>query len=186
MRVFLAVDVDSEVRKKIAALERELRPAIKSARWVREEGLHLTLRFFGEISQAKAESVAEALSRAFAGLPGFTMEIRGCGVFPDGRRPRVLWVSVEKPPEALFALQSRAEAVARTLGFDPEKRRFEPHLTVARFRGPVRNIDSILVACRERAFGVTSTAEATLYESHLSPSGASYRKLRSYRLEPVG
>jgi 2'-5' RNA ligase len=182
MRVFLAVDLDSEVRGRLAELERELRALARHARWVRPEALHLTLRFFGEVSAERVESLAASLSGALAGLPAFALDFRGCGVFPDRGNPRVLWVGVPKPPEALFELQSRAEAVARGLGYAPEGRGFEPHLTVARFRGPERGIDSILSSCRDRDFGRTDILEAVLFESRLSPSGSSYERLRIYPL----
>lgn len=182
MRVFLAVDLDSELQGRLAELERELRPLARRARWVRPEGLHLTLRFFGEVSAEGVESLAASLSEAFAGLPAFALDFRGCGVFPDRGDPRVLWVGIPKPNAALFELQSRAEAVARALGFAPERRRFEPHLTVARFRGPETGVDSILSSCRDRDFGRTEIEEAVLFESRLSPAGSSYERLRVYPL----
>jgi 2'-5' RNA ligase len=185
MRVFLAVDLDSEVRGRLAELERELRPLAGRARWVRSEGLHLTLRFFGEVPVDGIESLAARLSEAFVGLPAFVLEFRGCGVFPERGNPRVLWVGVQDPPRAIFELQSRAEAVARALGFEPERRPFEPHLTVARFRGPERGIDSILSSCRGRDFGRALVGEAVLFESRLSPLGSTYRRLRVYPLTPA-
>ena len=181
MRVFLAVELDSRIRGRLEGLERELRPLAR-LRWVRPEGLHLTLRFFGEVSAEGVESLAASLSESFAGLPAFALDFRGCGVFPDRGDPRVLWVGVPTPNAALFELQSRAEAVARALGFAPERRRFEPHLTVARFRGPERRIDSILSSCRDRDFGRTEIEEAVLFESRLSPAGSSYERLRVYPL----
>jgi 2'-5' RNA ligase len=182
MRVFLAVALDSSVRGKLAALERDLRPLTRRARWVRPEGLHLTLRFFGEVSAEAVEALATSLAEAFLGLPAFALHIRGCGIFPDRRRPRVLWVGVPEPPPALFELQSRAEAVARAQGFAPEKRRFEPHLTVARFREPEKVIESILSSVEDRDFGRTEIEEAVLFESRLSPAGSSYERLRAYPL----
>jgi 2'-5' RNA ligase len=186
MRIFLAVDIDAEIRGRLAELERELRPRLRTARWVREDGLHLTLRFFGEVSEEAFEALALVLSSALAGIPCFRLDVRGCGVFPDRRRPRILWVGVEKPPPALLELQSRAEAAARARGFAPEVRRIEPHLTIARFRGPENDLDSVLSQVQERSFGVTSVAEAVLYESRLSPKGATYRRLRRFSLEPLG
>jgi len=182
MRVFLAVELDSEVRRRLAELGCELCPLTRRARWVRPEALHLTLRFFGEVAAEGVEPLAASLSKAFAGLPAFALDFRGCGVFPDRRNPRVLWVGVPGPPPALFELQARAEEVARALGFAREKRRFTPHLTVARFRGPERGIDSVLSPCGARDFGRTAIEEAVLFESRLSPSGSSYEKLRVYPL----
>ena len=185
MRVFLALDLGSEVRGKLAELGRELRPLARRVRWVRPEAMHLTLRFFGEASSSDVESLAARLGEAFAGLPAFVLEFRGCGVFPDRGNPRVLWVGVPEPPPALSELQSRAEAVARVRGFAPERRPFAPHLTVARFRGPERGIDSILSSCQGRDFGRTPIDDVVLFESRLSPAGPSYLRLRVYPLSRV-
>ncbi len=185
MRVFLAVDLDSHVRERLAELERELRPLARRARWVRPEGLHLTLRFFGEVSAEAVETLASSLANAFNGLPAFALRFRGCGVFPDRRKPRVLWVGVPEPPPALFELQSRAEAVAPSRGFPREPRRFDPHLTVARFREPEKRIESILSSVEDRDFGGTEIQEAILFESRLSPAGSSYQRLRSFHLRPL-
>lgn len=185
MRVFLALELDAEVRGRLAELGREIRPLAPRARWVRPEAMHLTLRFFGEVSADRVETLGARLSEAFAGLSAFALEFRGCGVFPDPGDPRVLWVGVPEPPPALFELQSRAEAIARAFGFAPERRRYEPHLTVARFRGPERGIDSILRTCGDRDFGRTPIDAAVLFESRLSPSGSSYLGLQVYPLNRV-
>ncbi len=186
MRVFLAVAVDSELRGRLAVLERELRPLSPRARWVRPEGLHLTLRFFGDVPDEGIDSLEAELGEAFRGLRAFALHFCGCGVFPDRRKPRILWVGVRDPPSALLELQSKAESVARALGFAAEGRPFDPHLTVARFREPAKGIDSILGSCRDRDFGAVDVAETILFESHLSPAGSSYRKLSAYPLAPVG
>jgi 2'-5' RNA ligase len=138
------------------------------------------LRFFGEVPPREVEALAAGLAEAFAGIPRFTLDFHGCGVFPDRRKPRVFWVGVRNAPPSLFELQSRAEVVARALGFAPERRPFEPHLTIARFRGPERGLDSILSGCGSRDFGLSEVAEAILFESRLWPSGASYEKVRTY------
>jgi len=147
--------------------------------------MHLTLRFFGEVPAESVETLGARLSEAFAGLSAFDLDMRGCGVFPERGNPRVLWVGAPDAPGALFELQSRAEAAARALGLAPEKRRFEPHLTIARFHGPERGIESILSSCRARDFGRTPVEEAVLFESRLSPAGSSYLRLRVYPLSPT-
>ncbi len=184
MRVFLAIDLDGAVRGRIAELaDVGSEPSlVRRARWVRPEALHLTLRFFGEVPVEGVESLGAALAEALAGLPAFALALRGCGVFPERGRPRILWVGLASPPKALFELQSRAEACARALGFAPEKRRFEPHLTVARFRERERDPGSLLQAFRDRDFGVSAVTEAILFESELSSSGARYRRLRVFPL----
>ena len=183
MRVFLAVEIDAGVRAKIAAIPRELSSLTGRARWVRPEGLHLTLRFFGEVPPEGVETLGAKLAEALAGLPAFELEFRGCGVFPERGRPRVLWMGVPDAPKALFDLQSRAEACARALGFARETRRYEPHLTLARFREHERSAGSILEVLEKRSFGVSSVGEAILFESRLSTSGSRYERLRAFSLE---
>jgi 2'-5' RNA ligase len=184
LRVFLAVEIDAGVRAKIAEIPRELASLARRARWVRPEGLHLTIRFFGEVSPEGAETLGAKLAEALAGLPAFELELRGCGVFPERGRPRVLFVGVAQAPKALFDLQSRAEACARSLGFEGEARRYEPHLTLARFRERERSAGSILEALENRSFGVSVAFEAVLFESRLSSAGARYERLRVFPLEP--
>jgi 2'-5' RNA ligase len=178
LRVFLAVELDARVRGKIAELARELPSLAPRARWVRPEGLHLTLRFFGEVPPRAVESLGARLAEDLAGLPAFDLEFRGCGVFPPHGRPRVLWVNVAHPPKSLFDLHFRAEACARALGFAAETRPFSPHLTVARFRERERSVGSILEAFENRSFGVSPVEEAILFESRLSSSAARYERLR--------
>jgi 2'-5' RNA ligase len=189
MRVFLAIDIDERLRRRLGDLSRDLRSHTRRARWVRPEALHLTLRFFGEISPLTADSLGRKLSEALAGLPAFSLEFFGCGVFPERRNPRVLWVGVRSAPKPLHELQRKAEAAAIALGFAPEGRDFEPHLTIARFRGPERGIEAVLSKYREISLGTLSVEEATLYQSHLSPAGSRYEPLRRFPLlsaEPVG
>jgi 2'-5' RNA ligase len=185
MRVFVAIDLDREVRDRLEKLESELRPLLRRARWVPAENLHLTLRFLGEATKDAADAVTAGLREALAGTPGFVVSVCRAGVFPDRRRPRILWVGLSGPGTELEDLQSRVERVVRGAGFPPEKRRFEPHLTLARFREPERQVDSVLRDVSERDFGGTSVREVVVYESVLSRGPACYRPLGRIRLGAV-
>jgi 2'-5' RNA ligase len=177
LRVFLAIDLDPEVRDRLEKLESELRPLLRRVRWVPAGNLHLTLRFLGEATKEEADAVAVGLQKALITTPGFVVTIRGAGVFPDRRRPRILWVGVAGRETELEDLQSRVERAATDAGFPREPRRFEPHLTLARFREPERQIDSILRGLSERDFGESAIREVVVYESVLSSGPASYRPL---------
>jgi 2'-5' RNA ligase len=181
LRVFVAIDLDPEVRGRLNDLVGELRPRFRGARWVPAENLHLTLRFLGDAAEAAVDAVANGLAAELASTQGFVVEVRGMGVFPDRRRPRILWVGVAGPGRDLEDLQSRVERVSREAGFPPDRRRFEPHLTLARFREPVKNVDSALSAS-EDSFGETAVGEVVIYESVLSGGPAVYRALRRIRL----
>lgn len=185
MRTFIAIDLPESLH---AALHREqsaLRRAAPEARWTRPEGVHLTLKFLGEITDRQGEEVREALA-ALAPFEKFSVEVKGFGFFPDSRRPRVFWVGVEAPP-ALAELARKVEQALARLGFAPENRPYKPHLTLARFKEP-RPQPALLAALHERTQGTTDAfslgrfevSEFFLYESKLTPAGAEYRKLARF------
>lgn len=183
MRAFFAIDLAPEVKEEIEKLEVELRPRLRRARFVPTENLHWTLRFLGETTPERVDAVARALGREISGRGSFVLDVRGLGLFPDRKRPRVLWVGVATPPDALFDLHESIERVARGAGFAPETRRFEPHVTLARFREPSRGVASIVEPLRERAFGNSVVREVVLYQSHLSPQGSRYLPLERFALQ---
>lgn len=178
MRVFLALELGEDLRAGVEALLRELGPRLRQARWVPPENVHLTLRFLGETSEEVVRGLVERLRPALDGVPPFAVTFAGLGVFPDPRRPRVLWVGVPSPPPALFEAQSAIERAVREAGLSPERRPFEPHLTVARFRRPERRVGAVLDAFpTDRVLGTLDVSEVTCFESELGREKASYRPL---------
>ena len=184
MRGFVAIDLADAVR---AALEREqarlraecLRNDI--IRWARPEGVHVTLKFLGEIPSERAAAVTAALE-PLGDFATFEVEVKGFGFFPNASHPRVLWAGLEAPP-ALEDLAARVEKALAPLGFPPEDRAFRPHLTLARFREPKADprLLAALDECRDRSFGRFAINEFFLFESKLKPSGAEYRKAAAFR-----
>src|ERR1700674_3458375 len=106
MRLFVAMDIPEDVRSALGALVTRLRPAGLNARWVRIEGLHVTLKFIGETSAEKTEMIKTALA-SISPRTQIPMNFRGLGFFPNGRRPRVLWAGIEAGAD----LAALAEAV---------------------------------------------------------------------------
>jgi 2'-5' RNA ligase len=148
-------------------------------RWQDDEQLHLTLRFVGEVERPVAEDLAAALGRVRA--PRFDLRIKGVGRF-DQRSSGALWAGVE-PREPVAALAAKIERVCLTVGLEPERRAFHPHLTLARWKG-WRSSDAEAFVARHRAltsdpFAVDAFA---LFESHLSRHGAHYEEVESYPL----
>jgi RNA 2',3'-cyclic 3'-phosphodiesterase len=180
MRVFIAVDLPSHVRKTLADVQHELRPLSNSVRWVAPESIHITLKFIGEMPEKRLEEVDTEL-RGFTWKP-FTITVRGVGFFPGKRSPRVLWAGMEAPTMKDMAeeLDTRMER----LGFDKEKRAFRPHITLGRARDT--RIDSALVTAsepyQEYDFGSFVADRVFLFQSTLNPSGAVYEKLKEYLL----
>jgi 2'-5' RNA ligase len=174
------LDIPDEVRTAIGALIVKLRGTCRSARWVRIEGAHITLKFIGEVSGEKIADIKTALATVPFPTP-IKMTFRGLGFFPDARRPRVLWAGIEASAE-LGALAAAVETALEPLGIAREKRAFSPHLTLARFESP-RGLDALNAAIAEAGpleFGRTIANEFHLYESVLKRSGAEYTRLATY------
>ena len=190
MRVFLAGELSSTVRDRIAALQDEWKPRIQSARWVRGENLHLTLRFLGEVEPSVVAALVATLPQSVRGCQPFSFSLRGGGCFPNAKRPRVVWVGVDPVPDELHRLQRAADKAVQPHGFGPEGRGFEPHLTIARFKPskpskPLeKSVAPLMKALEGRDFGETRVSEVVLFESRLSPRGASYHAVERFRLGP--
>ena len=152
-----------------------------SVRWVRNESMHLTLKFLGEVSEERLGVIGDSLRRI--AVPRFGVTIREIGFFPNARSPRVFWAGVGS--EALIQLETEVEECMAELGFGPSRRQFSPHLTLARARGCNR-IGPKLVesarAFRHQDFGYFETDRFALYRSRLEPSGAVYSRLDEYVL----
>ncbi|MEZ0333094.1 MAG: RNA 2',3'-cyclic phosphodiesterase [Gemmatimonadales bacterium] len=133
MRLFAAVPLPEPARSEVAGLLDRLRRHELPVRWVRDEGLHLTLKFFGEVPSERLEVIEEAIRQANEGSTPLPMRLDDLGAFPNPRRPRVLWVGLEAPP-ALELLQDRLERQCEAIGFAPEGTPFRPHITLGRVR----------------------------------------------------
>jgi len=150
------------------------------ARWTRPEGIHLTLKFLGEISDEQVAEVARAL-RQIKSFEPFSVVVRGFGFFPDARRPRVFWAGLDAPA-ALAELAARVESAMAPLGFPPENRTFSPHLTLARFKvpRPQAKLQELVRGQGGAVLGGFEVSECFLWESQLLPQGAQYRKVLSF------
>lgn len=174
MRLFAAIPIPSPAREAIARLLDELRAEGWPVRWVRSEGLHLTLKFFGEVSPDRLDAIAEALRFAAAGVPPLSLAVTSLGAFPTPQRPRVIWVGLDAPGE-LELLQDRIERGAEALGFPTEGAPFRPHVTLGRVKEGFRLPPEARRRFDGAPLGVECLAgEVVLYESRLAPTGPVY------------
>jgi 2'-5' RNA ligase len=190
MRLFVALDIDAEIRERIASFRNQMRALAPQVRWVGPETFHVTLQFLGETR--KVEEIRRALEEVET--ESVQLAFRGAGFFPSPKAPRVFWVGIESDQR----LQILAESVAnltRPLGFERDSGPYTPHLTLARSGSgrprPVPGERSALGFERVRDelaklpapdFGTMTAHDFFLYASHLSPEGAHYEKRASYRL----
>ena len=182
MRLFIATALPAPVISSVSAMRNELTAESESVRWVRNESLHLTLKFLGEVSEDQIDRIDNSLGNIE--IAPFTVRVAGIGFFPNEQAPRVLWAGVRS--KRLRALADLVEGHMVELGFKAGNREFNPHLTLARSRRDNR-IEGRLVEkalpFRDRRFGRFETDRFFLYESRLESSGAVYTKRREYVLE---
>jgi 2'-5' RNA ligase len=181
VRLFIAIEIPSDVRNALAALVKELQKTAPKAKWVRPENLHVTLKFLGSTEEAKRDQIEDTLKAIRSPQP-VSLEFRGLGFFPNQKRPRVLWAGIESSAN----LRPLAEDIDRSmhgLGFPLEERRFTPHLTLARFdpAGLPPNLASAVKQHTSRGFGSLNAREFHLIESRLKPTAAEYTTLQSFR-----
>jgi 2'-5' RNA ligase len=178
LRLFIAVPASPEAIAATVSLLDGVRATHSDAvRWVRPEGLHVTLRFLGATPPARVGPLGAAIAAAARGEPPFEVALAGAGAFPDVRRPRTLWLGIAAGADRLAGLATRLEAPLAELGWAPEGRPFRPHLTVARTRSSdaaTRATTDALVAAAAD-WRVTFRAEAVrLYRSRLGHGPARY------------
>lgn len=180
MRLFVALDIPEETRNALRELVAKFASVARGARWVRPEGVHLTLKFIGWIANAKVPEIEKRLARV---RPHARVHVafRNFGFFPNEKRPRVFWVGVEAGQE-LAALAAKIETELEPLGVPKEGREFTPHLTLARFKTNegLAEMRSMLASLPSPDFGSMEATEFQLYESVLKSGGARYTKLASY------
>jgi len=183
-RTFVAIELDEELREALGRLQGLLRQKVASGclRWVRPEGIHLTLKFLGDTSPAQVEQVKDALALAAAGVPPFEFTVGGVGCFPNTRRPRVVWVGVHEPTGALKRLRDAVEAQVAPLGFPTESRPFSPHLTLGRVhrrasKSEVQELGAVIAASAVGNIDEMHVGEVCYIKSDLQPGGAVYTTL---------
>jgi 2'-5' RNA ligase len=184
MRTFVAIDIPEEIRARIQELMESLRRAPADVRWSRPEGLHITLKFLGEIPVDQVDRVKLSL-QSLQSAESVAITITGAGFFPSERAPRVLWLGIEAGPE-LGKLAASVERSLLPLGVPKEDRPFSPHLTLGRIRtangiGPLRDL---LTRQEPLRMGPFLATEFFLYESQSSSGGSTYRKIARYPLAP--
>ncbi|MFQ6030372.1 MAG: RNA 2',3'-cyclic phosphodiesterase [Dehalococcoidia bacterium] len=138
LRVFIALDLPEAAKEALARTIDQLQKCIAGGvRWVDPGGIHLTLKFLGNIDASLENPLFDAMARAAEGFPSFGIYLEGLGAFPNQRQPRVLWAGAAGDLEMLSQLQGRVEHEISPLGFPREQRGFNPHLTLGRVRDRV-------------------------------------------------
>jgi 2'-5' RNA ligase len=175
IRTFICIELPDSVKQKMELLENQLRGVDAQVSWVKPSNVHLTLKFLGGVPSHKIDRVSEALEHASHDTPAFEIEVAGAGCFPSPRSPRVLWIGLAGVPDPLLRLYTNLEDELATVGFQREKRRFAPHLTIGRLRSPRNGAE---LAQKLMAMGFESekfvARQVIVMRSQLKPTGSIY------------
>jgi 2'-5' RNA ligase len=174
-RLFVAIRPPQEVRAPLI----DLMEGVAGARWQSEDQLHLTLRFIGEVDARLADDIDTALQSVRH--PRFDIGLSGLGVFDRRGYPAALWAGVA-PHEPLKALHKKIGHALERAGVPPERRAYLPHITLARFGRGGASLELLLTSAGGLSSAPFTVEEFRLYESHLTPAGATYTPVARYSL----
>jgi len=188
IRTFIAIELPQTIVSFLAGIQDRLKSSGMSARWVRPENIHLTLKFLGNIHTEDIDNAIAAMDRAVAGKGPIHLKTGQLGVFPNRRRPRVLWAGIGGQSERLCRLHDTLEEHFNLMGFPKETKPFRGHLTLGRFKGRIDTTS--LRSVKDETAAMQSTpfiADAIcLFKSDLKPGGAVYTKLDRKALSGTG
>ncbi len=188
IRAFLAIELPEDVKSILRELTERLdRAGIGGLKSVRPENIHLTVKFFGNVSANRVDSIVGALTPAARGIQPFTLRLGNVGAYPNSRNPRVLWVGLDGDVVSLREAHRRIENALGDINIKPDSRRFSPHLTVARLRDRAspserrRAAELLLNAAYQTGHPIT-VERLSLMRSILRPEGPQYTTLADIAL----
>ncbi len=179
LRLFIAVELSDRQKREVFELQQRVKQYIDGARWVRFDGMHLTLKFLGDTDENQIGQISEALNKSSEPLKPFVLRYGGCGVFPGPQKARVLWLGVKEGAAQVIFLAENLEESLSECGFQKEKRPYHPHLTIGRLRNPPPKDMIMKYIESENTFlsSAVETPNVALFQSKLSPQGAEYTAL---------
>jgi 2'-5' RNA ligase len=190
IRTFIAIELDESIQDGLTRLQEQLQGEAPrgSVRWVRPGGIHLTLKFLGDVPADQIGEITGALQKSCQGFAPFSLSCGGLGCFPNLKHPRVVWVGVQEETGTLAQLHKAIEENVAPLGYPTEKRKFSPHLTLGRVRrqvgsGDRRRLGELVGASETGSLGQMEVRSVNLMRSDLQPSGAVYTRLAEVELK---
>lgn len=180
IRAFIACDVPESILEKTSKVRDGLEKIDADVSWARISGIHITLKFLGDIEEKNIDGVAAVIAEKAKGQRPFDVNVRGSGAFPNLKNMRVVWLGMEDGEKGLSHLRQALDDGLKALGFEPEEREFRPHLTLGRVKGS-GNKEELAMAVsmlKDIEIGTFNIDRIMLYKSELRPTGAVYTKLR--------
>lgn len=174
-RLFVALRLPGGINARLVALM----GGIRGARWQSEDQLHLTIRFIGEVDRHRARDVHAALGGVHH--PPFALSLSGLGAFDRRGTPTALWAGVE-PQAPLKALHNKVDQALARVGIGPDRRAYQPHITLARLKPNAGSVEALIEAAGSLTSEPFDVRDFCLYESRLAADGPSYAILERYSL----
>jgi 2'-5' RNA ligase len=186
IRSFLAFELPLEIKRTVKQVSEDVRRSKLNVKLLNVDNIHLTVVFMGNIKTEDIPAIEREIKRGCAGFDPFDISLKGLGLFPNARRPRVLWLGIECETERMSSLKTDLQERLRIYGVKEEKREFRPHLTLGRFRKSNRSsspLEGIITRYKGLESPVFTLKELVMFKSKLTPKGAEYTKLASWPLK---
>jgi 2'-5' RNA ligase len=185
IRSFLAFELPGEIREQVRQVSEELKKTKMDVRWVKPDNIHLTIVFLGDVREGDISAIGREIEQVCFGFHPFDFCLKGLGLFPDRRRPRILWAGYDGDVERITSLRDVLHERLMPFEIKEEKRDFKPHLTLGRFRNPVKadpQLDGILSRHESLSSPCFQVSELILFKSELRPQGPEYTRLESWAM----
>jgi len=184
IRTFVAVGLDEELRSGISAVAERVKKLAPNVKWVAPGNLHVTLKFLGNVREDRIAGIGAALDEVAREIVAFDLSVSGLGVFPNPRKPRVVWVGIEEGRDQLVALAGAVEDRLARAGFEKESKPFKTHITIGRVKEgrPVGDLTDGLAGIDADKIGAQRVDSVIVMESMLKPEGPEYTPLSVHKL----
>lgn len=176
MRLFIALELDDEIRAEIFEEIKYLKSHFPKIRWVNPENLHITLKFLGDVEENDIEDICAAIDTVTENREGFSLEVVNLGCFPDMKYPRIVWAGCGEGSAYAADLVKALDDELKDLGFKPENHKYTPHITIGRVKQPsfAKGIETIISDAPRIEFGFLDISNITLFMSELKKTGPVY------------
>ena len=184
IRAFIALDLPAGVKTALAKVQQELKIFKLKAKWVDFGGLHITLKFLGNIPPNRVIEISALIDEVGRRHPAFNITLDQIGAFPKIDYPRVIWVGVTQGREKIAAIAQNLESILEKIGLAREKRAFHAHVTLGRLKSPQARtgLKEGVVKLQDSINLSLPVDKITLFKSTLSPAGAEYTPLHQAKL----
>lgn len=186
MRTFIAIELNKEIKEALSGIQKKIKTMPEDVKWVAPHNIHLTLKFLGEVDEAKIPKIIQSIKEAAIQFKPFRVALADIGVFPNLKFPRIIWIGIEEGKEKLEELAKFLENLLARLKFPKEKRSFSPHLTLGRIKS-LRSKDAFCAKINEvRVEKLRQEIQSIiLFKSTLAPGGPIYEKIAEVNLKNI-